>query len=1255
MENNKDSKSSFSLPVILLIATAIAGGVFEFIAPLDSMRPPHEDRNVDYDSSEENILSRMWQDPFQAAERHEKLFPGEPIKTGPKIKKEDVDNGLMIMPVLTTVGTYPEDIERRLRGRYAILSALHVAGYKADNPGHIGVFSFHDKSDDDTNGENTCGYAKTGIGDNIDYSRNHHLVPYEWFVSDSLNMDINIKDSIKKVLVLWVGDIYVSANILGGLNRLLEFIEVPVNNGLINKCNKVIKIIDENKTGVLIKEIEELVSLLHVKPIKRRIIGPSNSKYLMKIYSQIIDYNLQIDNDLGSKLKEILISLEFKLQDDQSIEEELVKIRDYLNSKELHFFSPRATIDQDMINRIQYLENNYLHPRILQDKMNYILSKSIHTDRQMTDVLVDELERRGLNLKENSKDHVVLISEWDTYYGRSLPVSFARSINKHRNNSEDIADYKSKMNWPTGVYKMAYLHGIDGMLPDKLGLNASPKTTDTLNNKDKSSNMGYYSSKLKQPLGQAQYDYIRRLADRIKKLEFELDGDKSDESQGGEIRAIGVLGSDIYDKLLILRALRGMFPKVIFFTNDLDARLFHETELPWTRNLIVASSYGLQLNPKLQKDIPPFRNVYQSSSFVATLRALGTINDGDYDLDKPRIFEIGNRGQYDITPIIHKKKSVSLHPEPYDLNKKPTDIFFLYLFFMFIFPLLLFWWLIYRNIRQVQNSMLYKRYEKAKAAVKQMKGNVDKKFLVIMARYKKIKNRKTEPWRFFSFPCILAFGVLTSFAFESSGSSVGEPLTFFDRISIWPTELIRLFSGFLAIYFIMLTIQSIVSNGREIDRFLFVARTNKDTGKMSDRISMHILSVWSRYKTEEGDICKCLVIASIFVAFHIGLGRGFLILLGEPSAPFRGKLSECTDKVILIFSLVSMSFLAWFVINRIYYCRKFLRQIISPEKRNRLSDMVKINCYVKNETNKECDESIDCKFNNNECLNEYDKDLSAKILVQWLKLQIISKRTIAIGKMIIYPFIIFALLLVARNNYFDHWSWTLPLMIVISLTIILVFYHAFVLFYDANTVRRHTIDTLHEEKLKLMNIQVPSVLETNRKEFNNAKLEINKARNGIEKIEQIIMTFRKDTNFEGVINKLENHQLEIENVILRNKDVVARIIQMLKKDTDKEGTDIGGAIAKLEDHKLEIDNRVRRIAEVIDRLKNRQEMFDEKKSKLIEQKSNYIDHIISDIQDLKRGAFAPLGRNPIFLAILAPLGGLGTISIMPHLLHLFNK
>ncbi len=37
-------------------------------------------------------------------------------------------------------------------------------------------------------------------------------------------------------------------------------------------------------------------------------------------------------------------------------------------------------------------------------------------------------------------------------------------------------------------------------------------------------------------------------------------------------RAIGILGSDVYDKLLILRALRPRFPDVVFFTNNLDAQ-----------------------------------------------------------------------------------------------------------------------------------------------------------------------------------------------------------------------------------------------------------------------------------------------------------------------------------------------------------------------------------------------------------------------------------------------------------------------------------------------------------------------------------------------------------------------------------------------------------------------------------------------------------------------------------------------------------
>lgn len=773
-------------------------------------------------------------------------------------------------------------------------------------------------------------------------------------------------------------------------------------------------------------------------------------------------------------------------------------------------------------------------------------------------------------------------------------------------------------------------------------------------------------------MGQAQFDYIRRLGKNINK-----------EEDGGVIRAIGVLGSDIYDKLLILRALRGKFPNAIFFTNDLDARLFHETELPWTRNLIVASSYGLKLSPMFQKDIPPFRNVYQSSLFVATLQALGDIDDNNIDLNRvrPRIFEIGSRGPYDLTPtqgassefqidefmekfsinglceeIIKKNNKIgnlfldapknstdwlnellrvsdlynmlksdnqkrnseisvlekktegyrdksfhalslseqknirrlnrllleeaypqytpkiarrieSIHPERDDLRVNfYKRKFWFYISIMIFIPLLLFGWLICynlfrigRDVQRAKDKILKLKYER-QSGDNNLK-EIDKKLKdtnVELGELQRMEKRWGGIWIcHFGIPCILAFITLTCLAFASSCSGDGEPLSFFDGISIWPTEFIRLFCVFLAIYFILLSIQSINNNSKEIDQFIIMKRGNKGADITTNRSFEYISSAWCKYKSGEGNIMKCLGISAIFTACHLILGSGFLWIFGQPYTPFRGDISKHADTCIMIISLVSMLFLTWFVINRIYYCRKFLMKITDSENNNQpLANMIMIDCFIKKDVEQKCRDRSECHVKNQVCLDEYDKNLSGYILVKWLTLQMIAKRTVAIGKMVIYPFIIFALLLVARSSYFDHWGWTIPLIIVISGTIFITLYYAFVLFYDANTVRRFTIAALQDEQLKLLNIQIPSVLELN--------------------------------------------EYTIEHA-------------------------------------------------------DAQRRFDEKRARFIEQKSNYIDHIISDLIDLKHGAFAPLGRNPIFFAILAPLGGLGTISILPHLLRLFDK
>jgi hypothetical protein len=74
----------------------------------------------------------------------------------------------------------------------------------------------------------------------------------------------------------------------------------------------------------------------------------------------------------------------------------------------------------------------------------------------------------------------------------------------------------------------------------------------------------------------SQYDYLRRIAEKLSAL------DKTLRADGKAIKAIGVVGTDIFDKLLVLRALRPEFPDALFFTTDLDAELSMPTERDWT-------------------------------------------------------------------------------------------------------------------------------------------------------------------------------------------------------------------------------------------------------------------------------------------------------------------------------------------------------------------------------------------------------------------------------------------------------------------------------------------------------------------------------------------------------------------------------------------------------------------------------------------------------------------------------------------------
>ena len=274
---------------------------------------------------------------------------------------------------------------------------------------------------------------------------------------------------------------------------------------------------------------------------------------------------------------------------------------------------------------------------------NVKLYRMITTDEALARAIKQELELRGLKLRKKPYSNIALVSEWDTLYGQALPSSVARCLGGsgcQLPGSDPFADKP----W---LLTFKYLRGLDGQMPnlDGQSLGSAPKDTGSRQEKDSrdSTKPRPDANPEDRAEGQSQFDYLRRLGDNMQDIDSGLRAEN-----GRGIQAVGILGSDLYDKLLVLQALRPVLPDALFFTTDLDALILHPIALTSTRNLLVASSFGLQLRPDIQKEIPPFRSSYQTAGFLATRAALRS-NDERLPaqlLPQPLLFEVGRSGLF---------------------------------------------------------------------------------------------------------------------------------------------------------------------------------------------------------------------------------------------------------------------------------------------------------------------------------------------------------------------------------------------------------------------------------------------------------------------------------------------------------------------------------------------------------------------------------------------------------------------------------
>jgi hypothetical protein len=800
--------------------------------PFQAARPQNPSLGIDRTHSTEDVQARLWEDPFAAVTRHieeesvsvdedesssnhylEDFATDLKVRIVPDLQGTDV----VVMPVMVFGGPYPEDQEERIRTRHAVLSALGRLKYAPRDEDHIGYLKPCD--------------APAAI-------RLPQFIPYEWFIrADS-------EDERPAILVLWLDND--------------QFQERPWE-----------------KLDFITNKIKE--NLWH-KDVRFIVQGPSGSTVLREMAKraeEIIEANPKSDR---TKLKGI---------------------------EEIEIYSPKATVAAD-----------YLDVDKPFDKINELLKdengrggfyRTIGTDTELARTLINEIQRRTPPGKRaNCPPHIALISEWDTFYGRTFPEAFKQVLSKEYGACCPEREIDDRL------HRVIYLRGIDGQ-----GAASAAKEKSQAGEPQRSNRRRQNS--IERPVGPGQFDYLRRLAESLERKNKELAQD-SGTMRNKQIQAIGVVGSDVYDKLLILQALHDRFPNAIFFTTDLDANLTHPQELEWTRNLVVASHFGLELHPHWQESIHPFRGSYQTAHFFATKFALKRILDPqNYRisetqehinelLGEPRIFEIGRRGAFDLSvhgePYRRAEKcstndrqacdllpckvghyaragfraaanesassSQSVHPERTDLARTGAAALCNHLDIRGSCELFL-----VNSVEAVVRALpafVVAVYKALTGDFGALKGfwfpTLILLVLTFVLLYHRISSRSSIDHLVDA--VFLILGVLSAGALYVvivAQGETGEPFAWFEGISIWPTQYLRLFAALLALYFLVRAWRGVGENVNSLDEIYFQPRQysadiSKNTSDMPHK-GIHVsdggaLRYWQSYRSGQAGILASL-------------------------------------------------------------------------------------------------------------------------------------------------------------------------------------------------------------------------------------------------------------------------------------------------------------------------------------------------------------------------------------------------------------
>lgn len=632
--------------------------------------------------------------------------------------------------------------------------------------------------------------------------------------------------------------------------------------------------------------------------------------------------------------------------------------------------------------------------------------------------------------RPEAPQHIAVVAEWDTLYGRSLRRQF-------------MMDGQGP---GFCVHSFSYVRGLDGLLPERAGAQADGGALRSAADKDERQPQRSFIERAE---GQSQFDYLRRLAARLGERDAALR-----RAGAGGIRAIGVLGNDVHDKLLLLKALQPEFPNAVFFTTDLDARLLHPSEQAWARNLIVASNFGLQLTDRLQAGTPPFRDTYQTAMFFTVRLALAQAGPAgaaplpttdwqarvDRWLQPPRIFEIGRTRAFDFRPAADPARPeaaaaeaaagrcgidltgcVQIHP-PHSAAYPPVRPLVLALLFSGLLAAV---WLPAVAVSRPLRRRL-RRGLAARGGRRRVRWALLAAVLLLL--------HLALPWA----------AALRWPRLADSLTLDGKPISLTEGISLWPTQALHVFTLLLCLHLVFRGWTALSRNLDDIALALRLGKTRRrlqaelareeadlsraqrlarvfdpqaryqaGAARLDPAMSSGAQAFWKRYIAQNRMQAR-LLRSTACTLLLVGLGLLLRWLLAQdPGVPVRGMLSGQVHFWLALAAVVAMTFLVFGVVDATWFCVRFVKEL-------RL-------------------QGANWPQRTLQHFRALMGPLPPRLLDHWIDLQFAARRTRVVTRLIYYPFIVLSLLLVARHRAFDDWElpWLLIGMGLLSLAIVL--------------------------------------------------------------------------------------------------------------------------------------------------------------------------------------------------------------------------